>query len=195
MRAAGLTHGGFYRQFKSKEDLVVQAVKRAFNEMSADYPPDYLRATRSSRPSCATMSRTTTETIRDTDAVSPRSPQTRHGVRIGASIIFRQHSQQLYCAAHHARAWKRRECQTKYSDRSSRRDGRIGDRVQSCPRPDISTEILDTVSNDLVAGIERLLLPEKCSRNTFKRCSATIWVNGRIASPTNVPRGRCCCLM
>lgn len=36
MKAAGLTHGGFYRQFKSKDDLVVQAVKRAYDDMSAD---------------------------------------------------------------------------------------------------------------------------------------------------------------
>ncbi len=36
MKAAGMTHGGFYRQFKSKDDLVVQAVERAFAQMSAD---------------------------------------------------------------------------------------------------------------------------------------------------------------
>jgi TetR/AcrR family transcriptional regulator, transcriptional repressor for nem operon len=34
MNAAGLTHGGFYRQFKSKDDLVAQAVKRAFDDTS-----------------------------------------------------------------------------------------------------------------------------------------------------------------
>ncbi|MEO8686305.1 MAG: TetR/AcrR family transcriptional regulator, partial [Devosia sp.] len=31
MQAAGLTHGGFYRQFKSKDDLVAQAVGRALD--------------------------------------------------------------------------------------------------------------------------------------------------------------------
>jgi TetR/AcrR family transcriptional regulator, transcriptional repressor for nem operon len=36
MSAAELTHEGFYRQFKSKDDLVVQAVKRAYNDMSED---------------------------------------------------------------------------------------------------------------------------------------------------------------
>ncbi|ESY51255.1 MULTISPECIES: TetR/AcrR family transcriptional regulator [unclassified Mesorhizobium] len=36
MSAAGLTHGGFYRQFKSKDDLIVQAMQRAFSDMSAD---------------------------------------------------------------------------------------------------------------------------------------------------------------
>ena len=30
MQAAGMTHGGFYRHFKSKEDLATQATKRAF---------------------------------------------------------------------------------------------------------------------------------------------------------------------
>jgi TetR/AcrR family transcriptional repressor of nem operon len=29
MSAAGLTHGGFYKQFKSKDDLIVQACERA----------------------------------------------------------------------------------------------------------------------------------------------------------------------
>lgn len=36
MKAAGLTPGGFYRQFKSKDDLVVQAVKRAYTDTSED---------------------------------------------------------------------------------------------------------------------------------------------------------------
>jgi TetR/AcrR family transcriptional regulator, transcriptional repressor for nem operon len=36
MSAAGLTHGGFYRQFKSKDDLVVQAVKRSYATVGAD---------------------------------------------------------------------------------------------------------------------------------------------------------------
>src|SRR5262249_36962986 len=31
MRAAGLTHGGFYGHFKSKDDLAVQASHRAFD--------------------------------------------------------------------------------------------------------------------------------------------------------------------
>src|SRR5271170_4176558 len=30
MQAAGLTHGGFYGHFKSKDDLAVQACRRAF---------------------------------------------------------------------------------------------------------------------------------------------------------------------
>jgi TetR/AcrR family transcriptional regulator, transcriptional repressor for nem operon len=36
MKAAGLTPGGFYRQFNSKDDLIVQAVKRAYKDMSED---------------------------------------------------------------------------------------------------------------------------------------------------------------
>jgi len=36
MKEAGLTPGGFYRQFKSKDDLIVQAVERAYKEMSED---------------------------------------------------------------------------------------------------------------------------------------------------------------
>jgi TetR/AcrR family transcriptional repressor of nem operon len=33
MKKAGLTKGGFYRHFKSKDDLFVEAVARAFDEM------------------------------------------------------------------------------------------------------------------------------------------------------------------
>jgi TetR/AcrR family transcriptional regulator, transcriptional repressor for nem operon len=36
MAAAGLTQGGFYRQFKSKDDLVLHALKRAYEETSQD---------------------------------------------------------------------------------------------------------------------------------------------------------------
>ncbi|MER7845943.1 TetR family transcriptional regulator [Kitasatospora sp. NPDC096077] len=32
MAAAGLTHGGFYRHFSSKDDLIVQALRAAFTE-------------------------------------------------------------------------------------------------------------------------------------------------------------------
>lgn len=32
MKAAGLTHGGFYRQFKSKDDLIVEASAQALEE-------------------------------------------------------------------------------------------------------------------------------------------------------------------
>ncbi len=35
MRAAGLTHGGFYRHFTSKEDLVVAAFDKAVDDMIA----------------------------------------------------------------------------------------------------------------------------------------------------------------
>lgn len=33
MKAAGLTHGGFYRNFESKEDLAVQATEKAFTDL------------------------------------------------------------------------------------------------------------------------------------------------------------------
>ncbi|WP_227435709.1 TetR/AcrR family transcriptional regulator [Methylobacterium sp. W2] len=36
MKAAGLTHGGFYRQFRSKDDFVVEAVRRAYEMSSQD---------------------------------------------------------------------------------------------------------------------------------------------------------------
>ncbi|GHD37039.1 TetR family transcriptional regulator [Streptomyces mirabilis] len=35
MKAAGLTHGGFYKQFGSKEDLVDEAIAQAFDEQAA----------------------------------------------------------------------------------------------------------------------------------------------------------------
>ncbi|WP_306144889.1 TetR/AcrR family transcriptional regulator [Roseibium sp. MMSF_3412] len=36
MQAAGLTHGGFYRHFKSKDDLVVSAFRLAVDDVLAD---------------------------------------------------------------------------------------------------------------------------------------------------------------
>jgi TetR/AcrR family transcriptional repressor of nem operon len=46
MRAAGLTHGGFYAHFKSREMLLIEALKAVFDEaqqryhdVSADVPP------------------------------------------------------------------------------------------------------------------------------------------------------------
>src|SRR5258705_10916951 len=35
MQAAGLTHGGFYRHFASKDDLIAQATEAAFNSTIA----------------------------------------------------------------------------------------------------------------------------------------------------------------
>jgi len=37
MKAAGLTHGGFYGHFKSKEDLVAQACARAVLRMRQNW--------------------------------------------------------------------------------------------------------------------------------------------------------------
>ncbi|MFD9514089.1 TetR/AcrR family transcriptional regulator [Streptomyces mirabilis] len=38
MKAAGLTHGGFYKQFASKEDLIDEAITHAFGEQAAHSP-------------------------------------------------------------------------------------------------------------------------------------------------------------
>ncbi|MFJ1602068.1 TetR/AcrR family transcriptional regulator [Streptomyces sp. NPDC088253] len=38
MKAAGLTHGGFYKQFASKEDLVDEAIVHAFDDPAAHSP-------------------------------------------------------------------------------------------------------------------------------------------------------------
>lgn len=40
MHAAGLTHGGFYRHFKNREDLAVSATERAFSEFIARLEQD-----------------------------------------------------------------------------------------------------------------------------------------------------------
>ncbi|MBP0582361.1 TetR family transcriptional regulator [Labrys sp. LIt4] len=39
MAAAGLTHGGFYGHFKSKEDLIAQALAHVLSETKAAKPP------------------------------------------------------------------------------------------------------------------------------------------------------------
>jgi TetR/AcrR family transcriptional regulator, transcriptional repressor for nem operon len=36
MKAAGLTHGGFYRHFASKDELVAEACRKAFSSLTAD---------------------------------------------------------------------------------------------------------------------------------------------------------------
>src|SRR5260370_33692746 len=36
MKAAGLTHGGFYRHVSSKDELVAEACRRAFSSLPAD---------------------------------------------------------------------------------------------------------------------------------------------------------------
>src|SRR5260370_22039352 len=46
MKAAGLTHGGFYGHFKSKEDLVAQACARAVSRMRQSWTDVSAQATR-----------------------------------------------------------------------------------------------------------------------------------------------------
>src|SRR3954466_8705666 len=53
MNAAGLTHGGFYKQFASKEALVAEATGRAFTDqgarltaLAAQHPGDHAAARR-----------------------------------------------------------------------------------------------------------------------------------------------------
>ena len=36
MKAAGLTHGGFYRHFSSKDELIAEACRKAFGSLTAD---------------------------------------------------------------------------------------------------------------------------------------------------------------
>ncbi|MBV8948555.1 MAG: TetR/AcrR family transcriptional regulator [Solirubrobacterales bacterium] len=38
MRAAGLTHGGFYKHFGSRDELIAEAVKRALNDGESKVP-------------------------------------------------------------------------------------------------------------------------------------------------------------
>ncbi|GHE32627.1 TetR family transcriptional regulator [Streptomyces griseoaurantiacus] len=46
MKAAGLTHGGFYKQFDSKEALVDEATAHAFGELARTYGLDHGRGAR-----------------------------------------------------------------------------------------------------------------------------------------------------
>ncbi len=69
MKAAGMTHGGFYRQFKPKDDLAVQAVAQ---------PPVWMGRTTRSPPWCGSTSRPSTATRRPAGAALPRSPSTPH---------------------------------------------------------------------------------------------------------------------
>lgn len=44
MKSAGLTHGGFYGQFESKDDLMAQACRRGFEEANAHWKKAAARA-------------------------------------------------------------------------------------------------------------------------------------------------------
>ena len=44
MRAAGLTHGGFYKHFGSREELIVEAVERALTDNEPRVPERHGRA-------------------------------------------------------------------------------------------------------------------------------------------------------
>jgi TetR/AcrR family transcriptional repressor of nem operon len=49
MRDTGLTHGGFYKHFRSKEDLLLESLGEAFREITASL----IRAAEQSRPESA----------------------------------------------------------------------------------------------------------------------------------------------
>lgn len=36
MKASGLTHGGFYKHFSSRDDLVIEAIEESFHELTRD---------------------------------------------------------------------------------------------------------------------------------------------------------------
>jgi TetR/AcrR family transcriptional regulator, transcriptional repressor for nem operon len=49
MRDAGLTHGGFYKHFKSKDELVIESLRKAFRELAESLA----RAAQKSEPGTA----------------------------------------------------------------------------------------------------------------------------------------------
>lgn len=49
MRDAGLTHGGFYKHFRSKDDLVIESLRKAFHELAESMA----RAAQNGRPGAA----------------------------------------------------------------------------------------------------------------------------------------------
>ena len=151
MKAAGLTPGGFYRQFKSKDDLVLQAVKRAYKEMSEDiagriaasddpletlvryYVSDYHRDEPGLGCSLAAMA---------ADAARHDDPALRQCF----GTIVRNYIGLLtkLVPGHSAKA-KRSAAITSLAEM-------IGSVILSrvVPDPALSGEIIDTVSNDLV---------------------------------------------
>ena len=151
MKAAGLTPGGFYRQFKSKDDLVLQAVKRAYHDMSEDlarriaasddplqtlvrhYVSDYHRDDPGQGCSLAAMA---------ADAARHDDPALRQCF----GTIVRNYIGLLtkLVPGHSAKA-KRSAAITSLAEM-------IGSVILSrvVPDPALSGEIIDTVSNDLV---------------------------------------------
>ena len=52
MRDAGLTHGGFYKHFRSKDELVIESLRKAFRELAGSLA----RAAQKSQPGTARKS-------------------------------------------------------------------------------------------------------------------------------------------
>ena len=75
MKAAGLTHGGFYKHFESKDQLVAEACAEAVEAMIETMTT----AAPAGRRSRKRISRPVTGTIRPRDARSPRSAASSAG--------------------------------------------------------------------------------------------------------------------
>ena len=67
MRDAGLTHGGFYKHFKSKDELMIESLRKAFRELA----DSLARAAQRSRPREATKTPASARKSPTTDRKTP----------------------------------------------------------------------------------------------------------------------------
>lgn len=72
MRDAGLTHGGFYRHFKSKDELVIESLRKAFGELAESLT----RAAQKSKPRAAWKAPATARKALTTARKSPEAWKT-----------------------------------------------------------------------------------------------------------------------
>lgn len=152
MKQVGLTHGGFYGHFESKEDLMAQACTHAFKEKIQPWKSSTV--IKSSKPLAAIASKYLTPLHRDnagsgcviaalaTD-VTRQGPRVRHSVTEG----LREHIESLTQMAPGATtAEKRDKALTLYSSM-------IGALILSraVDEPELSREILRAVENSAAA--------------------------------------------
>jgi TetR/AcrR family transcriptional repressor of nem operon len=152
MKAAGMTHGGFYRQFKSKDDLVVQAVRRAFDQTSADIAS---RLSASSEPFQTLVRHYVSDYHRDDPGqgcslASLATDAARHGDPVLHEAFGRIVGSYIDLLT---RFMPAATPEAKRSEAVSALAEMIGSVVLSrvVPDPALAGEILDTVADDLIA--------------------------------------------
>jgi TetR/AcrR family transcriptional repressor of nem operon len=99
MAEVGLTHGGFYKQFASKEALVAEAVEQAFTDVRVDDPEafvdDYLSAAHRDQPGVGCPAAGFGGDLAREDPASPAVPAYAEGIETYARRLGRDGQEDL----------------------------------------------------------------------------------------------------